>query len=270
MPLTIHNVLTPGWRLKRDVPLVEFRVSSGVDQIDLGILMNTATSNPSRGRPNILVVDDDDAIRKLIKSRLSDIYDVVDTANPKLALEMVFQDPPDCILLDLRMPRHSGLELCQTLSSLSFTQEIPIFVISGKSREIYREICLSLGAREFFEKPVDFHRLKLCIAEALKAATTNRRSEPRLRLKTAMVLRGIDKYGDYFQTQITTDNVSASGFGCLANIAMEKGTVVELELGLGSERLVGRARLVRIEQRPQDQMFYGFQIIEKTGNWILE
>jgi CheY-like chemotaxis protein len=59
--------------------------------------------------PTILVVDDDQAMRRLVKLNLADLYDVVDTGEPEAALALALEHKPDVILLDLRMPRYSDL-----------------------------------------------------------------------------------------------------------------------------------------------------------------
>ena len=65
--------------------------------------------------PKILIVDDDDALRALMKMRLSDTYEVIDTGNPVQALGLALEHKPDAVLLDLMMPDTSGFELCQSL-----------------------------------------------------------------------------------------------------------------------------------------------------------
>src|ERR1700722_8290255 len=109
--------------------------------------------------PRILIVDDDDAYRSVIKEHLSSIYEIIDTAFPENGLVMAVEQEPDVILLDLSMPGLSGFELCQTLSSLSFTQKIPIFIISGQD-ERNKAFCQNLGALRHFTKPIDFASLK--------------------------------------------------------------------------------------------------------------
>src|ERR1700738_5566563 len=103
--------------------------------------------------PRILIVDDDDALRALMKMRLSDTYEVIDTGNPLQALGLALEHTPDAILLDLMMPNTSGFELCQSLHTLSYTSRIPIFIVSGESAAKYRQYVASLGAKGFFEKP---------------------------------------------------------------------------------------------------------------------
>jgi CheY-like chemotaxis protein len=86
--------------------------------------------------PRTLIVDDDDAYRDVIRDHLSSTYEVLDAATPEEGLVIAIDREPDAILLDLSMPGISGFELCQTLSSLSFTQQIPIFIVRGRMREI--------------------------------------------------------------------------------------------------------------------------------------
>src|ERR1700743_130949 len=136
--------------------------------------------------PRILVVEDDESMRGLIRDRLGDSYEVTDTGDATEALGLALASKPDCILVDLMMPRFSGLELCQTFASVSNTQTIPIFVITGQSADEHREFCLNLGARDFFEKPIDFEKLKSSIEKSLQQTNMERRSEPRIRLKVIL------------------------------------------------------------------------------------
>ncbi len=95
----------------------------------------------------ILVVDDDAALRKLLKERLKDSYEVVDTADATEALSLALDRHPDCILLDLLMPGLTGFELCKTLSSLSLTERIPILVLAEIPSSNF-EIIVHISARK--------------------------------------------------------------------------------------------------------------------------
>ena len=103
--------------------------------------MNTITSksdNPpaarsaSFKRPRILVVDDDESVRKMLAMRMSDTYEVVETGDPEQAVALALEHKPDAILMDLMMPGFSGFELCSSLRDLSYTSRIPIFVVTGE------------------------------------------------------------------------------------------------------------------------------------------
>ena len=88
----------------------------------------------------ILIVDDDETMRELLRESLKEEYEIVDTGDPQNALVMALEHKPDAILLDLSMPGLSGFELCQALSSLSFTQHIPIFIVSAEDKETRRSL----------------------------------------------------------------------------------------------------------------------------------
>src|ERR1700686_2451991 len=126
--------------------------------------------------PKILVVDDDDAIRGLIKARLSGTSQVIYTRAPVQALGLALEHKPDAILLDLMMPDCSGFELCQSLHTLSYTARIPIFVLSGESSAKYRDYVRNLGACGYFEKPIDFAQLKSRLAAELQTKRSEQRA----------------------------------------------------------------------------------------------
>src|SRR5215813_5682678 len=137
----------------------------------------------------ILIVDDDKQMLGLHKLRLADTYETIETESPEEALGLALQHKPAAILLDLMMPKFSGFELCQSLHTLSYTSLIPIFVITGESAVKYKQHCESLGARAFFEKPVDYRELKARLATELQARKLERRAHVRVRMRVILELR---------------------------------------------------------------------------------
>ncbi len=220
--------------------------------------------------PLILIVDDDEAMRGLIRERLEDAYKIIDTGNPEGALSLALQSKPDCILLDLMMPEFSGFELCQTLASLSFTRLIPIFVITGEPAARYKDSCMNLGAKEYFEKPLNFGQLRSRLAAVLESKQHERRAEVRVRLRALLKLRGTDTSGRKFELLTTTDDVSASGFLCGCHALLERDAIVEVWLRSGGVELqVGRARMVRVEWPNTAWQRHGFRFVEKPHDWVL-
>jgi DNA-binding response OmpR family regulator len=215
--------------------------------------------------PRILVVDDDEAYRSLITEHLVRDYQVVSTGNPEKAVTLAVEEEPDIIILDLVMPGISGFELCQTLSSLSFTQHIPIFIVSS-SDERNKGFCQNLGASRFYTKPVDFVKLKADLESALSSAKMERRRELRVPVKLNVTLRGKSKAGSFFQVSGTTENVSKSGFLCSCDASIDEGASVEVFLSGENERELGQARLVRTVPEPGSAYHYGFQFIGLWAN----
>jgi DNA-binding response OmpR family regulator len=220
--------------------------------------------------PKILIVDDDEAMRGLLRARLGDSYEVFDTGDPDQALGLALQHKPDAVLLDLIMPKFSGLDLCQSLRSLSYTSRIRVFIVTGKGGAEAQEYCKNLGAVGFFQKPVDFDLLKRRLAEELESQRPERRSQTRVRMRVSLKLRGADAAGRPFEELTTTENVSAGGFLCNCSASLNPGTMVEVFLVRGGERYVGLARVVRKESSDMNWQRYGFRLEEKEDEWVLQ
>ena len=218
----------------------------------------------------ILIIDDDDAMRGVLRDHLEDLYQVIDTGDPEQAIALALQHKPAAILLDLMMPDFSGFEVCQTLTALSFTQQIPIFIVSGEAATKYKTFCLNLGAAEYIEKPVDFAQLKVRLAAVLQDIRPERRTKVRVRLNVILKLKGKDRHGTRFEEFTTTENVSTVGFlsGCTA--ALEKDATVEVFLCHEGEQYVGTARAIRAEWRDTPCPRYGFRFVKKPTVWVLQ
>src|SRR5258708_6009695 len=115
----------------------------------------------------LLVIDDEEAMRRLLRLNLSDTYEVIDTGDPEQGLALAMQNKPSAILLDLRMPRFSGFELCRTFTGLTSTQLTPVFIVSGEAGPTTKALCKELGATAYFAKPIDFDALRSRLAEVL-------------------------------------------------------------------------------------------------------
>src|SRR5580704_15453870 len=103
-------------------------------------------------RANVLVVDDDEAIREVIAEVLRDEgYAVVCAGNGAQALdELGRDDQPDLVLLDLMMPVMSGWEVLEHLQAHDDLARIPVVVVSAMNAP---------GAREHLAKPIDLEHL---------------------------------------------------------------------------------------------------------------
>ncbi|MFC4410994.1 response regulator transcription factor [Chungangia koreensis] len=100
---------------------------------------------------SILVVDDEDRIRRLLKMYLEREGYVVDEAvNGVEALSMALENDYHCILLDLMMPEKDGLEVCEELRSKKST---PVIMLTAKGEEANRVQGFELGADDYIVKP---------------------------------------------------------------------------------------------------------------------
>jgi DNA-binding response OmpR family regulator len=218
----------------------------------------------------LLIVDDEEAMRRLLRINLEDRYEIIDTGDPEQALAMAMQGKPNAILLDLRMPNYSGFELCRIFKSMTSTQLIPLIIISGEAGATTKLFCEELGATAYFEKPVDFDALRDGLAKVLHAAQPERRSEVRVRLRIMLKLRGTDINEKPFEELSATENVSKSGFFCGCTTMLKKDSTIEVNLVSGGMKLVGKARVLRSEGCDTPYPRYAFRFVQKKGDWILQ
>lgn len=218
----------------------------------------------------LLLVDDDEALRRLMRLELSDTYEIVDSGEPETGLALALEHKPDAILLDLRMPKYSGYELLQTFTGLSLTQKIPVIVVSGEAGGQTKEHCKQLGAFGYFEKPIDFEALRACLCQIGKARKFVPRTEVRVRLHVPLKLKGADIRGNQFEESTITENVSLSGFCCAFAAELRVNSVVNVYLTDSGDKFVGTARIVHPHHGSAPVRQYGFRFVERTGPWVLQ
>ena len=102
----------------------------------------------------VLVAEDDPDIRNLIVYSLQFAgFNVVEATNGVEAMTVAQAEKPDIILLDVRMPKMSGYEVCAELKSQAATQSIPVVFLSARGQEAEIKHGLELGAEEYIIKP---------------------------------------------------------------------------------------------------------------------
>lgn len=117
----------------------------------------------SASRPRILVVDDDDALLATLRDTLREIIpdSVVQTATDGYeALVQVGAFRPDVLVLDIRMPRLDGFEVCRRLKRRRDTGLIRILAVTAHSEGEVRNRILEAGADDFLEKPFAIERFR--------------------------------------------------------------------------------------------------------------
>lgn len=102
----------------------------------------------------ILVVDDEDNIRELLKFSLEkNGFVVKEASDGEQALMVLSNYIPDLIILDLMLPKIDGLEVCRRIKSNSNTAGIPIIMLTARAEEIDKVLGLELGADDYITKP---------------------------------------------------------------------------------------------------------------------
>ena len=124
----------------------------------------------------VLVVDDDDAIRTVVRWQLDDAgFRVVEADDGATALRRIRDDHPALVVLDLSLPRLGGLDVLRSVrDGRAGRSDTPIIVLSGRSGETDRIVGLDLGADDYLIKPFSPGEL------AARVRSVLRRSSPAL------------------------------------------------------------------------------------------
>jgi signal transduction histidine kinase len=111
-------------------------------------------------RPKILVVDDDaDTVELLTKRLNAEGYQTFDAYDGEQALKKVDRYGPDVIILDIKMPKIDGYEVCRRLKASEDTRIIPIIMLTVKAKVPDKVKGLDIGADDYIPKPFDYREL---------------------------------------------------------------------------------------------------------------
>lgn len=117
----------------------------------------------------ILIVDDEDHIRELLKFNLEKNGYIVYMANDGLnGLKLAREKQVDLILLDLMLPGMDGFEVCKEIRRDNIISNVPIIMLTAKSEEIDKILGLELGADDYITKPFSIRELSARIKALLR------------------------------------------------------------------------------------------------------
>jgi PleD family two-component response regulator len=109
-------------------------------------------TQPHRG--NLLLVDDTPNNLRLLSAMLTEQgYEVRRVVNGQMALKTAQANPPDLILLDIKMPDMNGYEVCQRLKIDPVTQDIPVIFISALDEVLDKVKAFAVGGMDYITKP---------------------------------------------------------------------------------------------------------------------
>lgn len=125
--------------------------------------------------PTVFIIDDDEAVRRFLSGLIASVGLHVETyASAQEFLDADEPNQPGCLLLDIRMPGMSGLELQKELASRNI--RIPIIILTGHGNVQVAVHAMKAGAVDFIEKPFNnellLDRIQMAVAESVDADTT--------------------------------------------------------------------------------------------------
>jgi two-component system, OmpR family, KDP operon response regulator KdpE len=145
----------------------------------------------------VLIIDDEPAIRKLLRVGLSAHgYQTMEASSGKTALERLGEQPPDLIILDLGLPDIQGHELLRTVRARN--DRVPIVVLSSRDDEAGKVQALDCGADDYVTKPFGMDELLARMRAALRHQLQIHGERPIFRVGDLSVdlVRRIVKVGD--------------------------------------------------------------------------
>jgi two-component system sensor histidine kinase/response regulator len=127
-------------------------------------------------RGDILIVDDVPENLKLLFTMLTEQgYDVRRVLSGKQALKAIEFDPPDLILLDIKMPEMDGYQVCQKLKSSPTTQDIPIIFLSALNDTFDKIKAFEVGAVDYITKPFQLQEVLVRVDNQLRLLNMHRK-----------------------------------------------------------------------------------------------
>ena len=167
----------------------------------------------------VLVVDDEPAIRRLLRGALQRAgFAVVEAATAREALAAVDIDKPDAVLLDLGLPDREGMELVPLIKA----KGLALLVVSAREATAEKVTALDLGADDYVTKPFDTEEVLARVRTALRQRLTATSDRPVVRMGAVVI--------DLASRTVTRDGAEVhlrpKEYGFLAELARQPGKVI--------------------------------------------
>ncbi len=131
----------------------------------------------------VLVVDDEEDIRDVLKITLeAEKYEVIEAENGEEALKIIAQKTPDLVLLDYKMPKMDGREVCRRVKKDILLRHLPIIMVTGKGEITDKVDGIDAGADDYIVKPFEPEELLAHIKMILRRAEIDLEANPLTRL----------------------------------------------------------------------------------------
>jgi two-component system alkaline phosphatase synthesis response regulator PhoP len=130
-------------------------------------------------RTKILIVEDEPNMVAGLRDNFEyEGYEVITAGNGVEGLERAFADSPDLVVLDVMMPRMSGLDVCRQLKARR--PSIPVIMLTARGQEVDKVVGLELGADDYVTKPFSIRELLARVKAVLRRARTLPREQEHL------------------------------------------------------------------------------------------
>lgn len=135
---------------------------------------DTTPASAKGAKAEIVIVEDEEDIQEYLKAQLSSDFKIRTYPNGKVALNEILKNKPDLVISDIMMPEMDGTTLCAKLKSNINTNDVPIILLTAKSREEDQLEGLQTGADAYIMKPFNMDILHRNIINLLTVRRTLR------------------------------------------------------------------------------------------------
>lgn len=192
----------------------------------------------------ILAVDDTPASLKLLTDILkAEGYEVRSAINGSLALQSALSNPPDLVLLDIRMPEMDGFEVCRRLKAAPETREVPVIFVSAMSDMDEKLQGFDLGAVDYVTKPYQRQELMARVRAHLELTHLRNHLEDLVEQRTealrAQEKKLRDTLFDFITALASTVEIRDPYTAGHQRRVAELAAAIGVELGLAQERIDG-------------------------------
>ena len=188
-------------------------------------------------RKSVVVVEDEPDIVEVVSYNLRrEGYTVRSKNRGDEGLNLIRNQPPDIVILDLMLPGLDGLSICQQLKSDPSTREIPIIIISAKGEESDVVIGLEMGADDYLAKPFSPRELLARIKAVLRRGTSRKENDSErvvIRELVIDVARHEVKIGDLYIKLTSTEFKILHALASSLGRAFSREQLLSRVVGLG-------------------------------------
>jgi len=121
-------------------------------------------------KKKILIADDEQSIRLLVRRLLSQNYIVLEASDGEEAIDIARSQKPDLILMDIMMPKVDGYTACHQITKDQATKAIPVVMLTGVGHELNKKLSFEVGAKGYITKPFSLQDLLDVIGPLLPAS----------------------------------------------------------------------------------------------------
>jgi DNA-binding response OmpR family regulator len=127
-----------------------------------------ATASTAKGEPVVLLVEDQQDVRKYIREKLVNHYKVLEAKNGIEGLTIAKEQMPDLVISDVMMPKMDGFELCKQLKTDNLTSHVPVILLTARAEEADKLNGLEIGADAYLIKPFNARELQIRVSNLIE------------------------------------------------------------------------------------------------------